>query len=57
VLYSPNDPETLAATIAELLANPDKMHTLAERGRKSVDSRYSSERMVSGLLEVYRELI
>lgn len=56
VLYSPSTPERLAAELAQLLGNPEKLHSLARAGQTAVRERYSVERMASGLLDVYTDL-
>ncbi len=55
-LFSPRDPEALAATVLRLLSDP----RLPERGitaRQRVVSRWSNARLVERHLEVYAELI
>jgi len=48
----PGDVDTLAAGIAELLANPEAARTLGERARARCLEQYSIERIGERLLEV-----
>ena len=50
--------ESLAEAIADMLArSADERHAMGERGRRRVVERFTVERMVAGLEEVYRELV
>jgi glycosyltransferase involved in cell wall biosynthesis len=53
VLYEPNDAETLARTLGELLENAERRAELGRRGRESVMRSFSLEVMAKKLLEVY----
>jgi glycosyltransferase involved in cell wall biosynthesis len=57
VIYQPNDPETLASTIASLLSNPDKTRKLGEQGRKTVMERFSMKNMARDTANVYEEVL
>lgn len=54
VYVTPNDEGELIGTINGLIANPERRHDLAARGRKRARA-FTSERMVSGYVEVYDE--
>ena len=53
VLYEPNDADTLARAIGELLENPDRRAELGRRGRESVVRSFSLAGMAKRLVEVY----
>jgi glycosyltransferase involved in cell wall biosynthesis len=53
VLYEPNDADTLARAIGELLENPDRRAELGRRGRESVVRSFSLAGMAGRLVEVY----
>ena len=57
VLVPPRDPEALAAAINALAADPDHARRIAARGRERVEARFSVERMVDGVAEVYAEAL
>jgi glycosyltransferase involved in cell wall biosynthesis len=56
VLYAPNTPEALAATIEGLLDSPSKLQDMGEKGRKGAEKYFSSEKMAERTLEIYRKL-
>jgi len=53
VLYEPNDADTLARSIGELLENPERRAELGRRGRESVIRSFSLAGMAKRLVEVY----
>lgn len=55
VLIPPNDPATLARTVAELLADPGRRAALAAEGRTAARD-FDVERLVQRTLDVYRSL-
>lgn len=55
VLIPPNDPATLARTVAELLADPEQRAALATAGRDAARD-FDVERLVQRTLDVYRSL-
>jgi glycosyltransferase involved in cell wall biosynthesis len=56
VLYTPNTPEVLAATLEGLLDNPARLQALGESGRKGVEKYFTSAKMMERTLEIYRKL-
>jgi len=56
VLYHPNDAETLARTLGDLLADRDRLAELGRRGRESVAQRFNLDTMAREMSEVYRGL-
>jgi glycosyltransferase involved in cell wall biosynthesis len=57
LLYSPDDIETLAASIRSLLNDRNKAAQLGEEGKKRVASQLSHLNMAEGMASVYRALI
>ncbi len=57
LLVPPNDPEAMAAAIAQLLDDPDLRSRLAQAGRERVQALYTREVMVARTEALYRELI
>lgn len=53
-LYEPQDPQSLAEAIRGLLEDPAELSQLGTQGRASVCSRFSMERHITNLEEVYR---
>jgi len=53
VLYEPNDADTLARSIGELLENPERRAELGRRCRESVIRSFSLAWMAKRLVEVY----
>jgi len=53
VIYEPNDSDTLARTISNLLDEPDRAKKFAEQGRKVVLERFSIEEMTNKMVNVY----
>lgn len=53
LLCEPNQPDVLAENILRVLTDPELARALAERGRARVTERYSLERMIAKLEEIY----
>lgn len=53
-LTPPGDFQTLAAVLAEASARPDRLEKWGEAGRRRVQERFTLDRMIAGLDEVYR---
>jgi glycosyltransferase involved in cell wall biosynthesis len=56
VLYEPNDADTLARVLGDLLADGARRADLARRGRDSVARSFNLEAMARNMLEVYRSV-
>jgi glycosyltransferase involved in cell wall biosynthesis len=56
VLYTPNTPEVLAATLEDLLGAPSSLQEMGEKGVIGVNRYFSSDKMVERTLEIYRGL-
>ncbi len=57
VVYEPNDADTLAGAIGDLLEDRGRLSELSRRGRESVVQSFSMKRMAEGMLEVYRRVV
>src|SRR4051794_17161758 len=57
LLVPPADPTAMAASICDLLADPDRARRLGEAARQSIEERFSMERMVSATEQLYRALL
>jgi glycosyltransferase involved in cell wall biosynthesis len=57
LLFPPGDVATLTAAIKRLLEDPDLAHRLGRAGRERVEREFSVDRMVTGNLAVYQELL
>jgi len=55
-LVPPGDPERLAATIAQALADPRERERRGDLGRQRLDGRFGLERMLDEVLAVYAEV-
>lgn len=56
-LFEPADPESLAATVARLLADEQGLRRRGEAARRRVVERFSLDRLVDRHLEIYRTLV
>ena len=57
ILVPPGDPHALASAISELLADPVRRQSMGARGRQRVLERYSADRMVTELKNLYQSLL
>ena len=56
-LVEPGDSAELAAALAELLADPDRLTDLGRAGRRIAEERFAVDRMVRQTAEVYEEVV
>lgn len=56
VIYEPNDSQTLAKTISNLLRDPTRVKRLGTRGREVVLKRFSIEEMTKNIIRIYEDL-
>ena len=56
IIYQPNTGEHLAAAMASLLADPDKVRSMGGRGRKAVLENFSMSRMAQNMVEIYNDV-
>lgn len=57
LLVEPRDSSAMADRIGELLRKPELREKLIDAGFRNVRERFSRERMIEGVLEVYREAL
>lgn len=57
VLVPPRDAASLAGAVNALLADPVGAAALGEEARHRLEARFSVDRMVEGVLDVYREVL
>ena len=57
LLARPGDPSATAEAIAALLADPGRRRAMGEAGRRRVRDRYSVDRLVSDVGQLYAELL
>jgi glycosyltransferase involved in cell wall biosynthesis len=55
ILVPPQDPETLADRILDLLIHPERRKEIGRSARQKVAERFSSERMCGEYISIYRE--
>lgn len=56
-LVAPGDVEQLAAALAELLADPDRLGRWGQASRRIAEERFSVDRMVGEIAEVYDTIV
>jgi glycosyltransferase involved in cell wall biosynthesis len=56
ILVPPSDPAALAAGIVKILESPDLRASMGAAGKARVQERFTLDRMVEGLGDVYREV-
>lgn len=56
LLVPPGDPESLAAALDRLAADPESARTMGRRGRERVEARFNSQQMVNRSLELLHKL-
>jgi phosphatidylinositol alpha-1,6-mannosyltransferase len=52
ILVDPDDPHAVAASVNDLLANPERRKQLGAAGRKAVESYYNWDRVVRELMQI-----
>jgi len=56
IIYEPNTGEKLAAAMASLLSDPDKLRKLGEQGRRIVLEDYSIDQMAKNIARIYQDV-
>jgi glycosyltransferase involved in cell wall biosynthesis len=51
VTYTPNTPEILAATLAELLSDPTRLRDLGQHGREAATTHFTLRRMATDMVD------
>ncbi len=57
LLYEPGNVDQLADRIAELLGDPDRRRTIADRGRADVLERFGRDRYVAEMAALFRQVV
>ena len=57
LLVPPDDPRAVAAALRELMAKPERAAALGEAARRTVEARFSFDRMVRSFGELYLDLL
>src|SRR5207244_2172173 len=57
VLYEPNDAETLATALGDLLGDEARRSALGRKGRESVERSFSLATMAQKMTDLYRTLV
>jgi glycosyltransferase involved in cell wall biosynthesis len=56
-LLVPNEPVAIAAALRELRGDPTLVRRLGEAARRTVEERFTVDRMVSRTMEIYRQVL
>jgi glycosyltransferase involved in cell wall biosynthesis len=56
LLYNPDDPYSLAETLAQLLSDAALQAKLGQQGRAAVSAHFSAERMARETVQVYQQV-
>jgi glycosyltransferase involved in cell wall biosynthesis len=57
LLCEPDDPESLAAAVEELLGDPQTARTIGAQGRKVVEERFNVTRMARDTVQVFERVM
>ena len=57
VLCEPDDPESLALAVEELLRNPEAARAMGARGMEAVRERFNVTRMAEGMVRVFELVV
>ena len=57
ILVEPDNPELLAETIMDLLADPQRMKAMGEAGAARVREHFTEEQMITSYIELFERLI
>jgi len=55
--YSPNDPATLAGSLAGLLRNPEKLGMLSKNGRMGIEKHFNIHIQAERMIQIYQEIL
>jgi glycosyltransferase involved in cell wall biosynthesis len=56
-IFEPNTPNALAAKLAEVLSDKQQLIEYSKNGRKSVEDKYSTEKVAQSILKIYQQTI
>jgi glycosyltransferase involved in cell wall biosynthesis len=57
LLCEPDNPESLAAAVEELLGDPERARAMGARGRETVRERFNVARMAEGMVSVFEQVV
>jgi glycosyltransferase involved in cell wall biosynthesis len=57
ILIPPRDPSALASAVQSLLNDPVRMRQMGEKGRKTIEQRFTLERQAQELTALYHEVL
>jgi glycosyltransferase involved in cell wall biosynthesis len=57
LVVPPNDPLSLAAAIASLLSDPDRLHVMGQAARRAAEQRFSQAAMIAQVNGIYEEVL
>ena len=56
LLYSPNNAEALATSLAELLSDPARMEQMSRNGRKAVSEKFDCTMLTEKMVSLYKQI-
>jgi len=56
-IYSPNTPESLAAKLAEVLSQPEKLKQMSISGRKAIEKKFNNKVLTENMVKIYEKVI
>lgn len=57
ILVPPKNPEAMSSAVIDLLKKSEKMEEMGKKGRKRVERLFSIEKHLSGMEEIYKEVM
>lgn len=57
VVYSPNSPEELSATLSKVLSDPERLLSMSQSGRKAVETIFNTKNSTERIVTVYKTAI
>jgi len=56
-IFSPNTPEALAAKLAEVLSQPEKLKQMSISGRKAIEEKFNNKVLTESMVKIYEKVI
>jgi len=56
-IFSPNTPEALAAKLAEVLSQPEKLKQMSISGRKAIEEKFNNKVLTENMVKIYEKVI
>jgi glycosyltransferase involved in cell wall biosynthesis len=57
LVFDPNTPEALAASLSQLLSDPEKLDILSSNGKKGVEKHFHINDQAAKMVDIYKEAI